>query len=71
MRVLIDGQEVADQSLGAGEFQLVAPAPPGVGQRRIDVVSSRVQPLPAPDTRQASALLRYIGFQPVQPPGAG
>jgi hypothetical protein len=71
LQVLVDGEPIGGQPLFPGNFEFVAPAPPGIGRRRIDLLFSHVQQLPAPETREASAWLRYIGFQPIQSPSAG
>lgn len=62
LRVFIDGQEVARQPLGVGEFEVDVPSPPGSGTRRIELQFSQLQELPGADGRDVAALIRYIGF---------
>jgi len=64
LRVLVDGQEVAHQTLGLGDFELRAPAAATAdGTRRVELRSSSTQQLPAPDTRHVGALIQSIGFE--------
>ena len=65
LRVFVDGEQVGEQTLVGGDFDVEVRAPPGAGKRRIDLQFSRVQQLPPPDKREAAALLRYVGFQPL------
>jgi hypothetical protein len=68
LRLFVDGEQVGQQALAASDFNVEAPAPPGLGKRRIDLQFSQIRQLPAPDTRQAAALLRYVGFQAARVP---
>jgi len=63
LRVLVDGQEVAHQALGVGNFELRAPVTSGAGRRRVELRFSATQQLPAPDSRQVGARVELIGFE--------
>jgi hypothetical protein len=62
LRVLVDGKEVLRERLTSGEFRVCADAPPGMGRRRVDLLFSADQKLPAPDNRPMAAQLKKIGF---------
>ena len=61
--MLVDGQEVARQELGLGDFEVRAPVLTGEGLRQVDLRFSAVQQLPAPDGRQVAARVQFVGFQ--------
>ncbi|HZS07228.1 MAG TPA: hypothetical protein VFD58_20495 [Blastocatellia bacterium] len=63
LQVMIDERFVGGKDLGTGDFELTVPVPPGAGQRRVQLFFSRTQQLGSQDTRPASALLRFIGFE--------
>ena len=63
LRLLVDGQDVAQKTLTPGDFELQAPVSPGAAPRRIELRFSNGQQLPAPDGRLVGALLRYAGFE--------
>jgi hypothetical protein len=63
LKVLVDGSEVADRSVGGGEMDLKIPVPLGSGRRRIRLLFDHAEHLPAPDNRPASTLVKFIGFQ--------
>ena len=64
LHILVDGQEVARQTLGLGDFELRVPAPAGAaGQRRVELRFSSTQQLPAPDGRQVGARVTFAGFE--------
>jgi hypothetical protein len=63
LQVLVDGQEVARQQPGLGDFEVRVPAPPGAGRRRVGLRFSASQQLPEAVPRQVSALLRFVGFE--------
>lgn len=67
LTVLVDGAVVAEREVGAGDFEVRAPAAPGpAGPRWVEVRASRSQVLPAPDGRTAGVLLRSLGFEPAK-----
>ncbi|NJR64233.1 MAG: hypothetical protein HC772_01130 [Leptolyngbyaceae cyanobacterium CRU_2_3] len=62
LQIKIDGQEVANQELSMGKFNLQIKI---LGQERLRSVSlqfSKSQVLPAPDQRRVAAQLKFIGF---------
>lgn len=59
--VLMDGSEVARESLTARESTFTIPGGI-VGKHRVELVFDGVVKLPAPDTRPVSAMIRSIGF---------
>jgi hypothetical protein len=62
--LLVDGQDVARQALGLGDFELRATVPPiGAWQRRVELRFSATQQLPPPDTRQVGARVQFVGFE--------
>jgi hypothetical protein len=68
LQVLVDGQEVARQTLGLGEFEVRAPTPPASGTRRVELHFSGVQTLPAGDGRSVGARMQMVGFEADAPP---
>jgi hypothetical protein len=62
IRLLLDGHELTRRILGPGQFEIVIPAPAGVGRSRIDLLFSAVQQLPNGDGRPVAARLSSIGF---------
>ncbi|MCC7371975.1 MAG: hypothetical protein IT306_26405 [Chloroflexi bacterium] len=63
VRVLIDGQENARQTLGLGDFEVRAMPPPGAGTRHVELSFSTSQQLPVPDGRTVGARLSFVGFE--------
>ncbi|MBV9357402.1 MAG: hypothetical protein JO023_17970 [Chloroflexi bacterium] len=64
LHVRVDGQEVLQRELGTGDFDVNVGLPDAnTGSRRIELYFSTSQSLSAPDTRQVSGLLHYLGFQ--------
>ena len=62
LRVLIDGEEIAQENFGIGIFELIVPSA-DAGRHCIELHFSDFQRLPGGDNRPTSALLDYIGFQ--------
>jgi hypothetical protein len=60
--VSLDGQRVAVEQFHPGNFTINVRLPDQAGRRRIEIRSSRAWRLTAPDTRQASFLIRGIVF---------
>jgi hypothetical protein len=71
LRVLVDGQEAARKTLGLGDFELRAPAPPGAGRRRVELRFSAAQRLPPPDARSVAARAAFVGFEASAPDSSG
>ena len=46
-----------------GEFEITADVPADSADRRVELVFSKLQRLPAPETREVSALLKSVGFE--------
>lgn len=65
--ILVNGQEVANHMLKSGEFDIKVEVPRGEGRRRIDLLFSKFQLLPAPDNRPVTAQLKFIGFDDENP----
>ena len=65
LELRVDGETVAKRPLGLGEFTLEARVPSHPGKRRIGLVFSASQQLPAGDGRTVGALLRFAGFEPL------
>ena len=63
LRVLVDGEEVARQTCGVGQFRVRAPVPPDRDGWRVELRFSDVQRLPEPDGRPVAAQVRLIGFE--------
>ncbi|HEY2584608.1 MAG TPA: hypothetical protein VGI81_02445 [Tepidisphaeraceae bacterium] len=61
--VKVDGKEVARKTAGLGDFEIAADVPAGSAERKIELSFSKVQPLPAPEKRSVSALLRSVAFE--------
>ena len=61
--VRVDREVVATQTLGLGDFALVARVPEKPGKHRIDLVFSTPQVLPAADGRVIGAHLSFVGFE--------
>jgi hypothetical protein len=59
----VDGREVARKATGPGDFEIAADLPAGAGDRNIELSFSKLQQLPAPDTRAIGARLTSIGFE--------
>jgi hypothetical protein len=67
MSVRFDGQVVARETLGVGEFDVRTDLPKGAQLARVELVFSHSQTLPSPDGRRAAALLQFVGFPPRLP----
>jgi hypothetical protein len=63
VRVLIDGREVARQSLGIGDFSIEAPAAANAGKHRVTLAFESPQQLPDGDERNVGARLAFLGFE--------
>lgn len=62
--VKVDGTAVARQTAGLGDFEIAADVPPqGSTVRKVELSFSKLQQLPAPDTRAVSAQVKSIGFE--------
>jgi hypothetical protein len=59
--ILVNGRSVASRSVSPGLFALRVPIPPSHGSRRVELRFGKTIKLAFPDTRHASALLRYLG----------
>ncbi len=70
LKLIVDGTEVAHSHLAEEDFTLEADAPPQGLPHRVEVRASGAERLPAPDSRPVTFLIRYFGFDPVQPAGA-
>jgi hypothetical protein len=68
LTVLLDGTPVERRTLGPGDFEVRAPGAREAGPHWIELRFSRSQVLPAPDGRTATALVRFIGFEPSRSP---
>jgi len=64
MKVLIDGQLVANKTLRPGAFEVDVPVATPPGKHRVDLRFSRLQRLVAPDTRPVGSLLQSVEFTP-------
>jgi hypothetical protein len=62
--VRVNEKEVAQKSVGIGDFQIAIPMEPGAGSRRIELRFSATQQLPAGDGRAVGAHILSIGFVP-------
>jgi hypothetical protein len=62
LAVLIDGSEVAKQSVPVGDFVLEIASPYSTGSHKVELVFSNLQILPKGDSRPVGGLLRYVGF---------
>ena len=58
----IDRQNIGRQGIGPGEFEFSAPIARGTGKRRLSIMFSEAQILPAGDGRLVGARLGFIGF---------
>jgi hypothetical protein len=67
IRITIDGQQVLQQMLTPGTFELTCPVVTSSGARRVDFLVSQAQRLPAPDTRTIGMHLTYLGFDAAIP----
>lgn len=65
VQILIDDRSVIEKKLPVGEFTLQTEALVAAAKKKIELRFSNSQQLPAPDERQAAALIKFIGF--VQP----
>jgi lipopolysaccharide transport system permease protein len=63
LSMLVDGAEVARQTVGVGRFRLAAPVPASQEQWHVELRFSDVQRLPAPDGRRVAAHVQLIGFE--------
>jgi hypothetical protein len=63
LQVLLDGQEIARQTLGLGDFEVRGPTPSGPGTRHVELRFSADQQLPAPDGRTVTARVQSVGFE--------
>jgi hypothetical protein len=61
VEVLVNGRSVASKSVAPGLLDLRIPIPPSHGSRRVELRFAKAIKLAPPDTRRASALLRYLG----------
>lgn len=61
--VKVDGKQVAQKAVGPGEFEIAADLPPGPADRKVELSFSKLQRLPAPDTRSVGALLKSVEFR--------
>jgi hypothetical protein len=70
VRVLVDGQTVAEQSVRVGEFEITVPVPDKSppGARKVELEFSAAQNLPAADGRTVTARLSFLGFAPSPKP---
>lgn len=69
-RVRVDGQEVGQQELQPGTFDLQFPVDRAPGRHRVQAEFSAVEPLPAPDNRLVSAYLDSFGYEDPSESGA-
>ena len=67
VEVRVDDRPVARQSVGVGEFRIIAPVPAGAGKRRVQVAFGASQQLPEGDDRTVGARLQFLGFEPAGP----
>jgi hypothetical protein len=61
--VRVDGKQVARQTAGLGDLEIVADVPQGPAVRKVEITFSKLQRLPAPDTRSVSAQLKSVSFE--------
>jgi hypothetical protein len=62
LRVLVDNQEVARETLKPGDFDIRRVPPGGAGVRHVELRFSQTQRLPGGDDRSVGALLKSVGF---------
>lgn len=67
LTVVVDGATVESRPLGPGENELRLPLPGAAARRRVELRFDRETRLTPPDTRIASALLRFAGFEVTRP----
>lgn len=60
----LDGNVMAKQSVGLGNFSIQARVPPSPGKHRVGIVFTSVQLLPAGDGRPIGTRLSFAGFEP-------
>ena len=66
IEVRVDDRPVVRQSVGVGDFRISAPVQGGTGKRRVQVIFSASQQLPAGDDRAVGARLQFLGFEPAK-----
>ena len=64
LTLLVNGQLVASRMVEAGTLYLRAPIPASRDLRRIELRWTTTMPVAPSDTRQATALLKYLGLVP-------
>jgi hypothetical protein len=64
LELRVDGTPVGSKTVGPGDFQISAPAPPTAGNRRVTLSFSPLQELPNGDGRLVGARLQFLGFEP-------
>ena len=62
LEVRVDGKAIAHQTLKLGEFTLQVEVPAAAQRRRVDLLFSQFQRLPASDGRPAAIQLKKLGF---------
>jgi hypothetical protein len=61
--VLLDGQEVTQQTLKSGALEIRVPSPKGAGPRQVELRFSKMQRLSGGDSRPVTVSIRFIGFE--------
>jgi hypothetical protein len=70
LEVLVNGHQVASQAAPAGQLELRVPVPASPARRKVELRFAGTVRLKPPDTRQAAALLHFIGVSPPRPSGS-
>jgi hypothetical protein len=63
LTVYVDGEKVAAQDIGLGEFEVTGELPTHAGNHKVDMVYSARQSLPGEDGRPVGGILKYVGFE--------
>ncbi len=63
LTVLLDGDQVAQQRLTLGSYEIKVPIGSAAGQRKVELVFDGYQVLPGGDGRPTGGMINYLGFK--------